>query len=319
MSERIWGPDFDEYSAQNFKPQGSDVPMSKIEFFDINGQFREVPPLALIETSLSRCDPRIYGTVSLNLNIVSTALVEYSLANDVRNIFQHYYGFLCVRYLLHITCLAALGPTRHAVNKILNTLPQDASWEELCKIISIEALDKASQAMRNPTSFNEFCRVFDDNRFSGSFEDDSPKELYIALTATLLWGDRDLFFTLCQRDLLPGSTLLLVVALELALSGSVKETTFLNNLPSNSSYETLVRLKELAFRAYLAGSYQERQILPIACMPIIEKEKPEDYEPDYFVNSEDGQKISRAYFNLLPRWRQDKSEAENIPRPFKAR
>ncbi|KAG8749604.1 hypothetical protein FRC12_013344 [Ceratobasidium sp. 428] len=173
-------------------------------------------------------------------------------------------------------------------------------------MVSAEALDKAAQAGENPTSFQKFFRVFDDRRFSGLREDETPKEFYIAFTTTLLWKDRDSFFTLCQRGLLPGSTLLLVIALKLALSDSDEET----------SYETLMRLKDLAFRAYLAGSHQERQILQFACMPIIEKEKPEDYELDYLINAEDSQRVSRAYFDLLPRWRRDKSEAKNMPVGF---
>ncbi|KAG8783387.1 hypothetical protein FRC12_019782 [Ceratobasidium sp. 428] len=213
MSEHIWGPELDKYSMENFEPRVSDIPTNKIEFFDTEGQLCSVPSLALLESSLYRCDPRIYGTVSMNMNTVSTALVDYSLGNGIRNIFQYYYGFLCVRYFLHITCLAALGPTRYAVNRIISTLPQNASWEDLCNRISTEALDKTAQAMENPTSFDEFCRVLDDHRFSGYMEGESPKELYVVLTATMFWAGRDSFFTLCQRGLLPGSTLLLVIAL----------------------------------------------------------------------------------------------------------
>ncbi|KAG8793444.1 hypothetical protein FRC12_002740 [Ceratobasidium sp. 428] len=124
--------------------------------------------------------------------------------------------------------------------------------------------------------------------------------MYTTIVAALLWKARDSFLMLCQRGLLPGATLLLVVALRLAPVDSNEEDALRNSM----------MLQDLAFRLYLVGSCQDQQILQLACMPSIKVKVVGVDELDRFISPDDSRAISRAYVDLLPTWRQDPLEVK---------
>ncbi|KAG8719151.1 hypothetical protein FRC09_011550 [Ceratobasidium sp. 395] len=298
MTEHIWGLDIEEYSTRTFEPQISEVSNSETEAFK---RLYDVPPLTFVESSLRKYDPRFYGTGDMKMDDVLVTIGKYGMLNDFDDLFKYYYGFLCIRHLLHITCLAALGRSHQAIDTLVAKLPQNACWTDISNTVAAEALDRLAQTTRNAALFDKCCNSLTRVRIDGSVvKSQSLEEMYITLVAASLWKARNSFLMLCQRGLLPGSTLLLVIALRLTPIDSSEQSNLRNSL----------MLQDLAFRLYLVGSHHDRQILQLACMPAIKAKVIANEHLDYLISSDDSRLISRAYADLLPVWRRDPLEVE---------
>ncbi|KAG8775639.1 hypothetical protein FRC12_001354 [Ceratobasidium sp. 428] len=297
MAEHIWGPEIEEYSMRAFEPQISEVSNSKTEAFK---RLYDVPPLAFVESSLRRCDPRVYGIGNMKIDDIIITIGKYAMVNNFHNVFKYYYGFVTIRHLSHITCLAALGRTRHSIDTLVARLPQNACWTDLSNLVAAEAVAILAHTTRDVTLFDECCDSFGHFRIGGlqGARHQTLEAAYTNAVAALFWKARDSFLMLCQRGLLPGAALLLVVALRLTPVDSNEEDALRNSM----------MLQDLAFRLYLVGSRQDQQVLQLACMPTIKAKIVGTYELNHLISPDDSRAISRAYVDLLPIWRQDPSE-----------
>ncbi|KAG8772726.1 hypothetical protein FRC12_002923 [Ceratobasidium sp. 428] len=300
MAEHIWGPGFSEYSIRDFEPRISKISRSEMEASE---RLYEIPPLSWVETSLRRCDPRVRGTSRMSVDDIADALTGYTRANNFCNVFKNYYGFLCVRYLLHTVCLAALGPT---VDVFVRSLPQNASWSDVSSRVAAEALKRAAQVTKNASSFEDYYGIFRGSRFLDFLKDSDAGETYSFFLTGLLWSDRGSFLRLCQKGLLPGSAILLMIALKQPPT----------NLDEENVGNSTLRVRDLAFRSYLIGSARDRQILRVVCMPAIDRKIPSSSYIEYFFDPQDSRTISQEYVNLLHAWLQDDSDAKCTPTSF---
>ncbi|KAG9103139.1 hypothetical protein FRC07_010078, partial [Ceratobasidium sp. 392] len=129
-------------------------------------------------------------------------------------VFKSYYGFLCVRYLVHATCLAILGTVHYDMGAFIGSLPQNASWSDSSTRVAAEALKQAAQATQTAASLEDYHRVLEGSQFFDLFGDQPTEDSHRAFIIMMLWKDRGSFLRLYQRGLLPGCTLLFMIALK---------------------------------------------------------------------------------------------------------
>ncbi|KAG8722162.1 hypothetical protein FRC08_006276 [Ceratobasidium sp. 394] len=290
----IWGPKFDEYSRRMFDPRISGTQSKDIKIFyhKLN-----VCPLDAVENSLCKCDPRIGTAGLMDLNSVTYTLFTYLPESGSRYVFENYYGFLCIRHLLHITCLCVLRGT-NSLDQLLESLDQNAGWGDLAQAVASKALDTATSGV---ASTEEICRII----VSSSFVTypDGREDCYLLLI-TLLGPDRGRLIELYLSGMLPGFSLFLLAIWK--------------SLPSDpeKAYAGIMFLQDLSLRLYLVGPHQDRQLLQPVCMRTLQKIPILTSKFKYFEES-DGQQLTHTMFQAYPRlllgWRQDLSKAEEIP------
>ncbi|KAG9126152.1 hypothetical protein FRC07_004671 [Ceratobasidium sp. 392] len=274
MTDRtsLWGPELEQYS-RTFNPQLlPDMPNRDIAYFYNE---HKVLPLTSVHNSLCRSDPRTdaLGFTGIKLTNMIEMLQKYLAASQHTNVFKNYYGFLCVRNLIHITCLGVLRET-NTLDRIVESLHPKADWSSMAQTVAFAALDTAADALRNDSLLLEFYRIFTRSCF---VLDSATGVANISALARILWDDRGSFLTLCLRGHLPGCTLLLTAIMRL--------------LPT--------------------GSQEERwQILPRVCI-LVDDKNTTSPTIDKFVNQEDTNTIAKAYFGLLVLWRQDRLSAKS--------
>ncbi|KAG8795403.1 hypothetical protein FRC12_014887 [Ceratobasidium sp. 428] len=290
----IWGPTFEEYHTQTFEPHPSKLVDAEIA--DFSREHAGLLPLSYIETSLAYFDPRTsdFGlTAQLSFNDIIAMLRKY-LNQSKHKIFEHYYGFLCTRHLLHITCLSVLRET-NIQDKILDSLPGNASWSQFSQYIVFAALDEASEALANDELLEDFVEFVAGCCGTGFGTED------VLFIVAELWRDRDSLLRLCMDGMLPGCSLLLLTSME-ALPTEVNEST----------YKSHMHLQGLSFRLFLVGSHRDRQLLQPVCTftPENDIDWPDDFEG--YVDSADSQIITEAYSGLVAVW-QETFDTEILP------
>ncbi|KAG9087358.1 hypothetical protein FS749_002968, partial [Ceratobasidium sp. UAMH 11750] len=299
MAEHIWGPVFNKYSTRGFHPRIIDISDEDIENF--HKICKGIPPPAILESNLCRSDPRASDYRVMRVDSIMDAMGGYMMTVNCRKLFKHYYGFLCFRHLLHTICLVSLNETQTPAT-LLKSLNQGASWNDLCKLVAFEALNKGEKAAGDAASFQQFCGFFAGSRFLG----DLHPGVFAAAILIPLWEDRDSFLTLCLRGLLPGCSLLLLIVLKLLPLHPDKELVYRNTF----------FLQHLVLRLYLVGSHRDRQILQHIYMAT-QQMLVSVFEPNtLFVSPEDSRTVSQAYSGLLFVWQQDGSSTKNIPVKF---
>ncbi|KAG9091546.1 hypothetical protein FS749_016460 [Ceratobasidium sp. UAMH 11750] len=290
----MWGPELGQYS-HNFDPHLlPDMPNREIANFYNE---HKVLPLTSIHNSLCRSDPRIdeLGFTRMKLGHVLEGLRKYMVVSRSTNVFKNYYGFLCVRNLVHINCLTILRET-NTLGRVIGSLRPNASWNDMSQALAFVALDRATGATRDVTSLENFSGMFTRPGFAF---DHTTGEANMSMLARMLWEGRDSFLTLCSLGLLPGCALLLLAVLKLLPTGS-KEG------------KDVLYLQDLGFRLYLVGSRRDQQVLPPVCLFVDEKNIAWPTNTIQFLNPEDSRTIARAYSGLFLLWQQDKSSARSV-------
>ncbi|KAG8777662.1 hypothetical protein FRC12_000263 [Ceratobasidium sp. 428] len=125
-------------------------------------------------------------------------------------IFGHYYGFLCFRHFLHLSCFFTLQMT-HTPTTRLEILHSNAGWKDLSNLMAVIALDEAGKAIEDASSFGEFCEMFTNPSFLGSVSEKGTPGRLAGIIITLLWSNADALLVLCFQGLLPGFSLFLLV------------------------------------------------------------------------------------------------------------
>ncbi|KAG8724627.1 hypothetical protein FRC09_016385 [Ceratobasidium sp. 395] len=139
---------------------------------------------------------------------IKLAIDSYMAVNGDCRIFKYYYGFVCVRHLLHHLCLIFLERI-FALNRLGESIPGYASWTVVSRTVAARALDLSAAMMLNPTLHDELGKLFVGSPYFGT---DALGKAHFSSIVHLLWNDRDSFLTLCSLNLLPGCGLFLAIA-----------------------------------------------------------------------------------------------------------
>ncbi|KAG8725207.1 hypothetical protein FRC09_006041 [Ceratobasidium sp. 395] len=205
--ERTWGPPFSQYSQYSFKPREHRVLR---EDAARSLKLYKIPPLSLIESTLyiSSCGTDGPGTADDRQRTVATIL-GYMVAtakNEHESVLEYYYGFLCLRRLLHLTCRYVLKETDSSDHEG-GFLQQGANENDVFQATAFAALDKAAEASASESRFERFCNIFTHSDF---LLDRTAREWFTTIPFRGLWGERDRVLSLCVQGLLPGFSLLLL-------------------------------------------------------------------------------------------------------------
>ncbi|KAG8700223.1 hypothetical protein FRC08_004829, partial [Ceratobasidium sp. 394] len=216
-------------------------------------------------------------------------------------VFSHYYGFLCVRYTLHIICLNILAETK-TLDGLLGSLDSDISCDKLTWATAVEASEVVRRASTTTESLEEFYRIFSRPSFSSFLLDTNANITDVSLLSRALWEDRGSFFMLCTRGYLPGSALLL-----LAMFKS------LPTRPARRLAQVCYFLDDLYLRLYLVGSNRDRQVLGLTYRSIVNHSIQLEDGDKSFCDPQDSQAVFQAFSGLLLAFQQDKSNAQTLP------
>ncbi|KAG9088349.1 hypothetical protein FRC06_002080 [Ceratobasidium sp. 370] len=202
--QQPWGPGLDYYS-QNFDPRKSSISEEAVTtFYNAHG----IPPLAALENIL--CRPEI---VEKKVKIIGARLSE--IMKLFKRYTPSYYGFLCVRQILHLTCLAIISnphPTNHFYRTLDTTESYKTQTETLARRVMWEVGEGATGEWVAGTILQMAVRLAQISGESGGSTD-------FPLVIRKLWEDRDSFLTLCARGMLPGCPLLLFAVYTLGPKG----------------------------------------------------------------------------------------------------
>ncbi|QRV80481.1 MYND Zn-finger protein [Ceratobasidium sp. AG-Ba] len=299
MAEEIWGPAFSEYITQDFEPRIIDISPEEAKEFR---KTYNAHPLASIETSLRKLDPRAYTPDVIHSGDLLQAMSQYSWVTEHHpgyKVFGFYYGFLCIRHLIQLTCLALLG-NPSTLHKLVQAIPSNASWGQMSRVVAREALDKAAETMTSPAQFKEFGA----NLIGPYIRGTEFGKNYVTILLWTLFRDRESLLALYVRNMLPGCTILLLL-----IFGSLEPDSDFNGVPN------VIAMKDIIFRLYLAGSPRDRSILE--CMLAVLLHVPYIRGDDNsFVSPEDSIRISQAYSGLVFLWQQARSGLHNISFPI---
>ncbi|KAG8699763.1 hypothetical protein FRC12_010041 [Ceratobasidium sp. 428] len=213
---------------------------------------------------------------------------------------RQYYGFLSIRFLVHLVCCTILEKTAKLDLKKYAEL--EMSWSDTSIGIADAALDEAARALTSPILWRQFLDRFHHPDFVG-FNNDVPR-VSVPLSIQALWDDRGSILIFYMRGELPGLALLLLVLSEI-----------ISAKPSNHERGTgpYSQLQDLAFRLYLVGSPREQQILERICMAIIKKSPAVNMNSNRFFSADDTSTMSRVYSNLVIALEQDNRRSGTLP------
>ncbi|KAG8694429.1 hypothetical protein FRC08_008494 [Ceratobasidium sp. 394] len=291
--EHLWGPEF-EYYSQNFDPRESTISDESVTaFYSVHG----VPPLAVLENTMCAHDivEHNVGIIQQCLGEITRIFQRYTAMNRAK-VFKNYYGFLCVRQILHLACLAILS-TSHPGTHFYHSLDSTASYRKLAHIVALKAMEEVGEGFsRGELAINILNLGGQLGQISGA----SGENAVFPLVTHKLWEDRDTFLTLCACGLLPGCSLLIC-------------TLYAYGPASSGDQDFYTLLKDLAIRQYLIGSNRDRPILEVVCTKIFPNCKAlESWEATRFVPSRNSRGTSQAYAGLLYAFQQDLADVESI-------
>ncbi|KAG8793434.1 hypothetical protein FRC12_002730 [Ceratobasidium sp. 428] len=286
-----WGVPFSQYSQRRFEPRTPSVSEQEAELFY---NTYEAPHLAVLEKKLHRFCSGGKTPSSTDTEAIISILGRYMTATKRENfsLLNYYYGFLCLRFLIHYTCCAVLAEKGTLLGGSSNFPHTSGSWNSRLQTTAFAALDRAGKATRERASLAALRVTFTRSSF---LSDPDAREIFCSIMSSVLWEDRNMFLTLCLRGLLPGCSLLLFAA-----TARIKLDLFVPNADFSYLY-----LQDLGFRLYLAGSRRDWQVLEPVCTAGIEKSLYWPEDDNLFVNSEDSQALSQAYLGFLFVWQEN--------------
>ncbi|KAG8720846.1 hypothetical protein FRC08_017887 [Ceratobasidium sp. 394] len=291
----FWGPELGQYS-RDFDPYISEI--SWQTYTDSSGT-HEIPTLDGLETILGLSDPRRsdFHKAELSISEAMEMIKIYTTDGDGQPIFKHYWGFLCVRYILHTTCLTLLEEVG-MLDEILGLLPPSEDWNEFSDSIADAASGLTADTVTTaalPRILNQVFSETNFSKFQGRVETDA------GFLIRQLWMDRESFFALCSDGLLPGCALLFLAAWKWFPTEPRRRQSFRTDC---------LLLQDLCYRLYLVGSNEELQVLHRVCLYIIDKNIEWDRFEERFISSEDSRELGRAYGELLSKARKNESTVQ---------
>ncbi|KAG9081619.1 hypothetical protein FS749_007531 [Ceratobasidium sp. UAMH 11750] len=289
----FWGPELDQYS-RDFDPYISEIFWQT--YSDSSGT-HEIPTLDGLETILGLSDPRRSDFHKAKLSISEAMKILQLYTTNGQPIFKHYWGFLCVRYILHTTCLTLLQEV-DMLDEVLGLLPPSEDWNEFSDAIAGAASGLTADTVTTTALPRILNQIFSETHFA---EFEGAVETDAGFLIREFWMDRQSFFTLCSSGLLPGCALLF-----LALTA----WKWFPTEPRDRFRGYCLFLQDLCHRLYLVGSNEDLQVVHLVCMYIIDKVPEWDMFEERFVSPEDSRELAWAYGELLSESRNDESIVE---------
>ncbi|CAE6426488.1 hypothetical protein ACGC1H_005647 [Rhizoctonia solani] len=219
--------------------------------------------------------------------VLMSAIREYTKLLG-GGIFEHYYGFLCIRHLIRMVCIGAMRQCKRFDNFFNDTKP-DAPRQEVTEALAARALDSMITVLcaENAAVVENLLGILSKSGHAfvidGGLSYDDVEFLIKAL-----WKDRKSLVPLRRCGLLPGLPALLFV---------LSEMTVLSRSPITN--RPWLALEDVIFRCYLGDtSNPEREILRQLCVYIESfvlnryHSISMDYEP---VDEDDNRKVTEAY------------------------
>ncbi|KAG9099929.1 hypothetical protein FRC07_010459, partial [Ceratobasidium sp. 392] len=128
--------------------------------------------------------------------------------------FECYYGFLCVRHILQITCLSVLRGA-NSLAELLESLGPNASWDDVSQAVATKALNILAESSADAASFDETCLNLTDSAFV-VYRDE--KERSYSLLQRLLAVESVHLIELYSYGMLPGCALFLLASWRMLLA-----------------------------------------------------------------------------------------------------
>ncbi|QRV72214.1 hypothetical protein RhiJN_00228 [Ceratobasidium sp. AG-Ba] len=290
-----WGPNFHNYLLEI-------DPCSVRTSHDVHSEIYEqhnIPSLADVQELLikpvSVDDPVEYVMEEIQSSMAN--LYRY-MSVCRRKIFSNHYGFLCIRRLLHLTCLCYMEGAG-ILDEALRLMEEPDTYSNLSRRIAWLAIEQLKYSPGVARTMELFSTGLND--LSKPASDSPVLHTNISFLVQILWEDRGSFLNLCIRGLLPGcSVLLCSIAMRLL------------TWPSTDPREKLLtRCRELIFRLYLVGSNHDRYVLELLGSKVIDRTREITGERS-FVDAQDSKTAYQAYSGLLLAFQQGKYDINEM-------
>ncbi|GAB1526212.1 hypothetical protein RhiTH_009378 [Rhizoctonia solani] len=296
MEHPDWGPTQSQYSA-TFSSRMEEAftrYMATKEFISYApGDFIS---LGLLETALAAGE-NMHKTGYLGGTGVFSLLVTTLRAYVKRHpgdVFNNYFGFLCIRHLIRMVCIGVLSETS-SLDKFLRALEPSLSWNYVTELLSHVVTDFMYQTSATDSSITNTVD-FASLRGPIFVGDGGLNQESADYLVHLLWTSRKSIVPLRSKGLLPGLPALIFVLAEIT------------RRPTNSSdsQKPWVQLQDLSLRCYLVNaSDADRKALRQISLWIHNILHPpgrpgSNLRPGYVpFDNEDGCMIGQAYIDLL--------------------
>ncbi|KAG8679476.1 hypothetical protein FRC09_018944, partial [Ceratobasidium sp. 395] len=140
---QLWGPELDQY-WRNFDPRGPVSSRTKQAIQTFKHEYGVIPLDVLEERvcMLSIPGPGVPSTREQRGEMIR--LLRNYLSISRQKILKYYYGFLCVRHLLHLLCLSILEEAG-VLNGYLESLGLELGYNELTHAVARKVLKTVFQ------------------------------------------------------------------------------------------------------------------------------------------------------------------------------
>ncbi|QRW06312.1 hypothetical protein RhiLY_05311 [Ceratobasidium sp. AG-Ba] len=296
-----WGPDFDTYFETFDKSldKAFDNYLASRETTSI--AYDGLIPLAVFETMLTVGDNMHkvqYQHGNKSLSVLMDTVRRYTELNNGGEIFDYYYGYLCMRHIMRTICIGTLIESE-TFEDFLNSLSSDEETVEVTEALAEEAFGILSDylfennisaiavgiGLQSPNWDRAFTCVggldFDDARF----------------LISILWKNRSQLITLIEHGMLPVFPAFLF---------TLSEMTLLSKIPQST--KPWGQLQEIILRAFLVGSREERKTMRQLALYAHHRILEQNIVLDSTTDEEDARTVVRAYVDMFnPFWNYDKS------------
>ncbi|KAF8709420.1 hypothetical protein RHS03_03346, partial [Rhizoctonia solani] len=296
MEHPDWGPTQSQYSATFSSRMEEAFTRYMATKESITYAPREFISLGLLETALAAGE-NMHKTGYLGGTGVFSLLVTTLRAYVKRHpgdVFNNYFGFLCIRHLIRMVCIGVLSETS-SLDKFLRALEPSLSWNYVTELLSHVVTDFMYQTSATDSSITNTVD-FASLRGPIFVGDGGLNQESADYLVHLLWTSRKSIVPLRSKGLLPGLPALIFVLAEIT------------RRPTNSSdsQKPWVQLQDLSLRCYLVNaSDADRKALRQISLWIHNILHPpgrpgSNLRPDYIpFDNEDGCMIGQAYIDLL--------------------
>ncbi|KAG8699094.1 hypothetical protein FRC09_006843 [Ceratobasidium sp. 395] len=285
-----WGPDLDRY------PKIFDDRVEKaLENYMTSQEITSVAhdglmPLSVLETMLivgEKILVTAYQHGENSLPIFVATIRRYTELTET-GIFKYYYGYLCMRHIVHMVCIGTLIECKmlddflSSFDPSLNSL--DVSW-----ILAEEALEQMTRALLNngptQTSICLGCTPPNGDAFThvGGLSYDDVEFLVMTL-----WKDRRSIIVLGDYMMLPGFSALLFTLCQMTIFSKAPNST-----------KKWAQLQDMILRFYTVASNIERQVMRELALVLHKEMMKHELVYDHTTDEEDARNVVQAYNNMF--------------------
>ncbi|QRV94421.1 MYND Zn-finger protein [Ceratobasidium sp. AG-Ba] len=236
--------------------------------------------------SLARLEATVYALVSSRSRCLDSvpwqedimSMVNGYLRGSGGTIFGRYYGYLLVRYYIHLSLLEMFQRTAFSeeFHESLAKLEHYEDKTQAMAMVLVEKIGVTSREQRKEALIVECGRAFEGG-------------ILLSLLRSI-WEDRGSFLTLCARGCLPGSAAILF--------------GFYSWVPGQSEHEHanyLIMITELYLRLFLVGSNRDRQIPLVYSSSVLDRIFSTRRDFNFFdaVDKADEKALIQAHSDLV--------------------